>query len=95
MGDFASHKFIRLTTWALAALVIAVNFYLVITFISDPDSPTPQTAGSSQCALSIGVAYVSSMWLLATSKLSTESKDSATSESKKPLLDAVEEAATI
>ena len=43
MGEFANKGIVKGITWFLATLVIIINVYLVTTFVTAADSPTPQT----------------------------------------------------
>ena len=38
MGEFVNRGPVKVVCWFLAALVIVINFYLVTTFVTAPDS---------------------------------------------------------
>ena len=59
MGEFANHGIVKFICWFLAALVIVINIYLVTTFVTAPDSPTPQTPFFFTIVIVVGIMYMS------------------------------------
>ena len=56
MGEFANKGIVKGISWFLATLVIIINVYLVTTFVTAADSPTPQTPLFS-FVIFVGLSY--------------------------------------
>lgn len=59
MGAFAISSKMKAVVWALAAVVMTVNIYLVSRFLTADDSPFPRTTGFFAFVSLLGVIYVS------------------------------------
>lgn len=59
MGEFANRGAVKVICWILATLIIIINVYLVTTFVTAPDSPTPQTPFFFAIVALIGILYMS------------------------------------
>lgn len=57
MGEFANKGIVKGITWFLATLVIIINVYLVTTFVTAADSPTPQTPLFFSFIIFVGLSY--------------------------------------
>ena len=57
MGEFANKGIVKGITWFLATLVITINVYLVTTFVTAADSPTPQTPLFFSFIIFVGLSY--------------------------------------
>lgn len=57
MGEFANKGIVKGISWFLATLVIIINVYLVTTFVTAADSPTPQTPLFFSFVIFIGLCY--------------------------------------
>ena len=69
MGEFANHGIVKFICWFLAALVIVINIYLVTTFVTAPDSPTPQTPLFFTFVIVVGIMYMSFIFYVIKSML--------------------------
>ena len=57
MGKFANKGIVKGICWFLATLVIIINVYLVTTFVTAADSPTPQTPLFFSFIIFVGLSY--------------------------------------
>ena len=62
MGKFANNLGLQCVTWGLALLLIIINVYFVIDFISDPSNPLPTVPWQKTLFFVVigvtGVAYI-------------------------------------
>ena len=62
MGKFANNLVVQFVVWGLALLLIIINVYFVINFITDPSSPLPTVSWQKILFYVVvgvvGVAYI-------------------------------------
>jgi hypothetical protein len=49
MGEFKNGSRTKIVCWVLAVVVIIINVYLIVSFITDARNPVPHTAGAVLC----------------------------------------------
>lgn len=57
MGTFANHGWISVMVWILAVLVVSINIYLVVEFVTDPSQSVPHTWWFYTIVGILGVLY--------------------------------------
>ena len=57
MGEFTTPFKWQVITWALAVLLLAVNTYFMIDFLTDPSQPVPQSGGFHAVVILYGLVY--------------------------------------
>ena len=58
MGEFKNGPIIKVVGWVLALLVIFLNFYSIISFVTDPDQAAPDATWFYALVITIGCMYV-------------------------------------
>jgi len=57
MGDFANGFILQIVVWVLASFCLCVNIYLIATFVTDPNKPSPHAAWFYVFICIMGVVY--------------------------------------
>jgi len=59
MGNMAIGRVLKIGVWILAGIVLAVNIYLMSSFVLDPNSPSPHETWFYVILIFLGIAYFS------------------------------------
>jgi Mn2+/Fe2+ NRAMP family transporter len=57
MGQFVNGPLLQIVVWLVSLGALTINVYLVVNFITDPDSPTPQETWFFVFVALVGAAY--------------------------------------